>query len=105
MTHRLLAALAALAAAASTLTAVPAAAATATPVYVALGDSYSSGEGACQPVTLAQCRYLAGTNTASDKCHRSHNAYPVRESARLPKGWRTLFVACSGAEASNVLTT
>jgi lysophospholipase L1-like esterase len=75
------------------------------PVYVALGDSYSSGEGACQPVTLAACHYLAGTNTATDQCHRSHNAYPVREAARLPKGWRTLFVACSGAQTSNVLTT
>jgi lysophospholipase L1-like esterase len=105
MMRRLLAVLTALVAAATTLTAVPAAAAAPTPVYVALGDSYSSGEGACQPVTLAACRYLTGTNTSTDRCHRSHNAYPVRESARLPKGWRTLFVACSGAETSNVLSS
>jgi lysophospholipase L1-like esterase len=106
MTRRLSAAVAAfVAAAATTLTAAPAMATGPTPVYVALGDSYSSGEGACAPVTLTGCRYLAGTNTNADQCHRSHNAYPVRESARLHKGWRTVFVACSGAETSNVLTT
>jgi lysophospholipase L1-like esterase len=90
---------------AATFTAVPAQAAGRTPVYVALGDSYSSGEGACQPVTLAACDYLKGTSTATDQCHRSRNAYPVRESARLPKGWRSVFVACSGAETSNVTGT
>ena len=38
--------------------------------YVALGDSYQSGEGAGD--------YLAGTDTDANKCHRSVHAYPQR---------------------------
>ncbi|MDX6254978.1 MAG: hypothetical protein QOJ11_1312 [Frankiales bacterium] len=73
--------------------------------YVALGDSYSSGEGACRPVTVTGCVYQRGTNTVADQCHRSHNAYPVRTAARLPHGWRLSFAACSGATTAGVLTT
>ncbi len=93
--------LAAVVAAGLALTATPAAAAT-PKSYVALGDSYSSGEGACAPVTTAACGYLPGTATSTDDCHRSTNAYPVRVK---PAGWRLTFAACSGATAANVLTS
>lgn len=83
--------------------ATPAGAAT-SKSYVALGDSYSSGEGACAPVTVAACGYLKGTATATDDCHRSKNAYPVREAAVLPRTWKLTFAACSGATTANVLT-
>src|SRR5882724_3006447 len=75
----------------------PASAATPTPVYVALGDSYSSGEGACKPVTITGCDYRAGTATGADNCHRSSNAYGAREAAKLAHGWKFVFAACSGA--------
>lgn len=57
--------------------------------YAALGDSYSSGEGAGQ--------YAPGTDTGADRCHRSADAYPERIAA-ADKARRPLtFVACSGA--------
>lgn len=55
---------------------------------VALGDSYSSGEG--------DSDFIPGTNTSSDQCHRSYNA-----AAELLYASQDLgdidFVACSGA--------
>ena len=58
------------------------------PAYVALGDSYSSGEG--------DGNYLAGTDTSADHCHRSPHAYPelLDESQELGS---LDFVSCSGA--------
>lgn len=61
--------------------------------WVALGDSYSSGEGAWN--------YLAETNQTNNKCHRSELAYSqvtldVEDSADV-------FLACSGATTVNVL--
>jgi lysophospholipase L1-like esterase len=104
--HRPLAvAVAACVAVASLLAAPVANAASATPVYVALGDSYSAGEGACKPVSVTTCSYLPGSDTATDDCHRSKNAYPVRVAAKLPHGWQLAFDACSGATTSDVLTT
>jgi lysophospholipase L1-like esterase len=114
MTVRLLRAAAAVLAASCALVGIGASTATAaastaghaaTPVYVALGDSYSSGEGACTPVTLTGCRYLRGTDTATDQCHRSANAYPVRVAARLPKAWHSVFAACSGAVTSDITSS
>lgn len=99
--HRLLAAVAAGLAVATM--AAPASAAT-TKSYVALGDSYSSGEGACAPVTATACGYLKGTATATDTCHRSTNAYAVRVKATLPRSWKLVFAACSGATTDDVLT-
>ncbi len=58
--------------------------------YVALGDSYSAGEGV-QP-------YEEGTDTASNQCHRSESeAYSraVSTSPTAPSYYD--FVACSGA--------
>ncbi len=71
--------------------------------YVALGDSYSAGEG-LEP-------FLAGTQNASrggDRCHRSTQwAYPLlvtfanRTLFRIGEDFR----ACSGAIAANVFET
>jgi hypothetical protein len=59
--------------------------------YVALGDSFSSGE------TNAP---YPGTDSTSDGCHRSRVAYPVSVSAM--EGTGVAFVACSGARIQDV---
>lgn len=75
--------------------------------YVAMGDSYSSGEGV-QP-------YFAGSDTAQDRCHRSEAAYPnfvqspedprplrQRDALGEPVSWA--FIACAGATTDNVIS-
>ncbi|MEJ0034804.1 MAG: GDSL-type esterase/lipase family protein [Gammaproteobacteria bacterium] len=69
--------------------------------YVALGDSYSSGEGVGP--------FFAGSDTATDECHRSTRAYSTLihvPSNLTPISKRTdalfNFIACSGAETINV---
>ena len=56
--------------------------------YVALGDSYSAGEG--------DGNYVPGTDTSTDICHRSTYAYPelLDQSQNLGSFG---FVSCSGA--------
>lgn len=67
--------------------------------YVALGDSFASGEGAYS--------YDAGTDTNANKCHRSAHAYArtlgdyASDPGALPR--QTDFVACSGAITTNVV--
>ena len=59
--------------------------------YVALGDSYSSGEG-----LGGTAGFEAGTDQANDRCHRSIGAY----APQLAQAYLTqplLFYACSGA--------
>ena len=76
-----------------------------TPVYVALGDSYASGEGACIGSLLVGCDYLPGTNTAKNRCHRSAHSWPqlTFDSVRsLKPPWRFVFAACSGAVIEDV---
>lgn len=67
-----------------------------TPGYVALGDSYSAGEGLTP--------YLAGTGDLDDggnRCHRSAKSYAVLLGGTdLVDGGR--FVACSGAVVAEV---
>lgn len=63
--------------------------------YVALGDSYSSGEGAPP--------FFAGTDGPSNYCHRSPNAYSQVLGARY--GMTPKFYACSGAVTSNITST
>jgi lysophospholipase L1-like esterase len=59
--------------------------------YVALGDSYSSGDG-------------AGSYGSSGSCDRSANAYPQQwANANAPASFA--FVACSGATTSDVLSS
>jgi GDSL-like Lipase/Acylhydrolase family len=72
--------------------------------YVALGDSYSSGEG-LQPSATA---YISPSN--DDGCHRSVNAYPVLVAASLNLNLGQFetygsggFVACSGATSKDLL--
>lgn len=76
--------------------------------YVALGDSYSSGEGAIlyswgKPVLDSNgnaVNFLQDTDTNSNQCHRSPNAYPERVKAYFGISDNTfspLFRACSGA--------
>lgn len=54
--------------------------------YVALGDSYASGEGSFS--------YLAGSNTSSDKCHRAKDGYAEQLSSQFSLSLG--FAACSG---------
>ena len=62
--------------------------------YVALGDSYSSGEGVAP--------YVAGSDRKGDRCHRSTHAYP--RLLTLPGvHLRKAFFACSGATTADVL--
>lgn len=84
--------------------------------YVALGDSFSSGEGAGNPAprTPADKRtfpgwnynYYAETDRDGNRCHRSRNAYPVLIAERLRwlRGTTDLdFRACSGAVISDLI--
>jgi lysophospholipase L1-like esterase len=60
----------------------------------ALGDSYSSGEGAK--------KFLAGTNTiGSNECRRADSAYPALVAKRADL--KLSFAACSGATTREVL--
>ena len=72
--------------------------------YVALGDSYASGEGLQSNATT----YIAPSN--SDGCHRSVTAYPVLVAANLHIDLGQFetsgsggFVACSGATSKDLL--
>ena len=63
--------------------------------WVALGDSYSSGDGAYS--------YLAGTNARFDRCHRSRHAYPwVDAAARAIPAQALAFRACAGATIADL---
>lgn len=64
--------------------------------YVAMGDSYSSGEGVPY--------FLYGTDTSTNKCHRSENAYPsLLDRNNTLDLQLTSFVACSGATTDTLL--
>lgn len=63
--------------------------------YLAVGDSYSSGEGAPP--------FLPGTDTLSDRCHRSANGYASRLRAQLPASTPFQFHACSGATIGDMM--
>lgn len=60
------------------------------PAYVALGDSYSAGNGA------------GNYDSTSGNCHRSFNAYPyLWKNAHAPSSFHD--TACSGAVTSDVI--
>jgi len=72
--------------------------------YVAMGDSYASGEGLQSNATT----YISPSNT--DGCHRSVTAYPVLVAASLNVDLGQFetygsggFVACSGATSKDLL--
>jgi lysophospholipase L1-like esterase len=70
------------------------------PRYVAMGDSYQSGEGADDYLPAAAGRPL--------RCHRSRNAYSQRLAARLAGRFEHNeardFLACSGDEVPELLS-
>lgn len=78
--------------------------------YLALGDSYSSGEGDFSTSSTGQNYYLAGTNIdgdgttiATEKCHVSTESYPfLLASAEHLSANQMHSVACSGAETSDI---
>ena len=66
---------------------------TARPSLLALGDSYSSGEG---PAT-----YEPGTDSGDNSCHRSRNAWPTLLAEQ--RGLKALpSIACSGATLTDL---
>lgn len=69
-------------------------------VYLALGDSYSSGEGDIGRRVDGSSYYLAGTDKGNENCHLSERSYPylLRSYYGLDSG-RMRSVACSGALA------
>jgi lysophospholipase L1-like esterase len=60
--------------------------------YLAMGDSYISGEGAYD--------YRAGTDTDVNKCHQSLLAYPELFAGKFSS---SASVACSGAVVDNII--
>jgi lysophospholipase L1-like esterase len=62
--------------------------------YVALGDSFSSGEG--------NPNFDSNTNQKNDKCHRSPMAWPRVLANAVP--YDILHLACSGAVINNLTT-
>jgi lysophospholipase L1-like esterase len=60
--------------------------------WVAMGDSYSSGEG--------NAPFDNGTATSTDECHRSPNAWA--RLAASAGGYQMLHIACSGAVLDDV---
>ncbi len=70
------------------------------PVYVAMGDSYSSGEGAppFYPETLAPDPNNPSLGPSGGGCHRSEGGWPLGVAASQGlTGDQWKFVACSGA--------
>lgn len=66
------------------------------PKYVAMGDSFSSGEG--------NPPFEVGTDIDTNKCHRSNQAYPrlLQNDPDLDLG-SMAFVACSGATTDSIV--
>ena len=62
--------------------------------YLALGDSYTSGEGAFN--------YMYGTDTADNRCHLSINSYPLLLTKDLYTQTGGHSVACSGATIKDI---
>jgi len=62
--------------------------------YVAMGDSFSSGEG--------NGPYEAGSDSTTNKCHRSPITYPRMLQSILDLG-PMAFVACSGATTEDLI--
>ncbi|MBI3889407.1 SGNH/GDSL hydrolase family protein [Candidatus Saccharibacteria bacterium] len=72
------------------------------PLYVALGDSYSSGVGADVDPTKSQ-PIANSFDPNSGQCQRAYKAYPVLLAANLGAQLRN--VSCAGATTANILTT
>lgn len=77
-------------------------AASAAPLYVSLGDSYSSGVGADVDPTKSQ-PIANSFDPASGGCQRAYKAYPVLLAKNLGAQLRN--VTCAGATTDNILYT
>ena len=66
--------------------------------YVAMGDSFSSGEG--NPPFITGPDY----NTNTDGCHRSVQAYPALLGRTASLHLKLTFVACSGATSTQIMS-
>jgi lysophospholipase L1-like esterase len=75
--------------------AAPSASAASSAVYVNMGDSLSSGEGTYAP-------YQSGTDTSTNKCHRSPNSYSAQYASRSVNSYSLTNVACSGAGVNEI---
>ena len=73
-----------------------------TDTYVALGDSFSSGEGA--PAKKSPAGYYGGTDEDDNRCHRSRAAYPLAVFADPGAPLNLKFFACSGALIEDFFT-
>lgn len=62
--------------------------------YLAVGDSYTSGEGAFD--------YLFGTDTDKNYCHLSIHSYPLLLTQKVYGGSGGHSVACSGAKIGDI---
>lgn len=67
--------------------------------YIALGDSFSSGEG-----EVKDSYYIDGTNSSPHTCHVSNRSYPYVISS-IPLVGQRMNVACSGAVMDDILGT
>lgn len=65
--------------------------------YLALGDSYTSGEGAYN--------YVSGTDTENNLCHLSRHSYPMVLTEALFSADGGYSVACSGAIINDIGST
>lgn len=68
--------------------------------YLAMGDSYSSGEGDVGRTAGGSKYYLAGTDSGNDSCHISSRSYPflLRDYLGISSSNGMRSVACSGAQ-------
>lgn len=67
--------------------------------YLALGDSYTSGEG-----ELDDAFYAVNTNSESEKCHLSTRSYPFLYGIKIGLAADDIHnVACSGAHTDDVV--
>ncbi|NTW61720.1 hypothetical protein HGB24_03505 [Candidatus Saccharibacteria bacterium] len=66
--------------------------------YLAMGDSYSSGEGESEP-----SHYLAGTNDEYENCHTSDRSYPFEVARKIGMDMDYVkSVACSNARTVDI---
>ncbi len=75
-------------------------AAPATPVYVALGDSFAAGPGSGISAE-DQSVYAAGTGKTGNQCYRAKSAYPTLVAQN--KGYTLVNATCSGAVTADIL--
>ncbi len=70
--------------------------------YLAMGDSYSSGEGDIGRTANGKKYYLNGTDSGEDSCHISSRSYPflLRDYLGISSSNGMRSVACSGAQVT-----